>query len=611
MPPPVQQPDPWAEAAKNYKPQAASGNAPSSTAPNDDWKLWQQNGAAAPPQQAGWRTAIDKAAAPISREEQAGHDPLTNAANAVGSGLTGAFLSPIAHPWETAKGLGKTIFSLSQPGGVLPNGENPVGDMGASIVKDYKENGPLEATSRLAGQLGGGYLTGEAGGELAGAALKPFAGPLERSGLSLGNNALGAKGPKPFKYDTNPARGAYESGVLPAMSKHSAAMNVEEALPVAGQNVSDAVMRGGTAPLSDIASSIENPLNEARGIIRGPGGGNRSVEPLDALQVSMARRAPGASQPIYGHGAGTPFTPDETVAAMGRTSQKALPAPLNEIQLHNAPDITGTPSKPITLTQPMRPSRLALSPPTVDTPLTENPFHGRVPPNEGVENAPISASRVGEPFATPEGNPNYGYSDKFPSAEGKWTGGALRRPSGIAEGPVSGMSQAEYIGEIPGERGGPGQPQGTLIRPQSFSVSSEPSPFTNLRHPVASAPDLWRTIQNIDRNTRFNPDPEVEGVNELRRDIRGGLRGNLEEAVPGLKPLSQRYGDLKGVQESLEKTMHSGGGGIGKMAQVPMFPIETTVGKGLYSASKLMRAARSDPFAAAGTVSPLTYRRSQ
>ena len=98
------------------------------------------------------------------------------------------------------------------------------------------------------------------------------------------------------------------------------------------------------------------------------------------------------------------------------------------------------------------------------------------------------------------------------------------------------------------------------VHPTPFSFESAdaayPSDFSDMRHPVSSPTDVWQTIRNIDRNTRFNPDPEVEGVNEVRRDIRGGLRNNLEDAVPGLKPLSERYGDLRTADDAL--SLHSG-----------------------------------------------------
>jgi hypothetical protein len=166
-------------------------------------------------------------------------------------------------------------------------------------------------------------------------------------------------------------------------------------------------------------------------------------------------------------------------------------------------------------------------------------------------------------------------------------------------GTVEGMGPGQYIGEIPGERGGPGQPQGALRRPVQYPESGRPSPFSNLTHPHATAPDLWRTIQNVDKNTRFNPDPEVEGVNELRRDIRGGLRGNLEDAVPGLKPETQRYSDLKGAEDALDRSLH-GGTSLRKMLSVPTFPIETAVGRAMYGAGKAMARPAPPVFANAG-----------
>lgn len=51
MPQSQTQSDPWAEAAKNYKPSADSGSAPAGG--NDDWKIWQQGGDDTPEQGTG------------------------------------------------------------------------------------------------------------------------------------------------------------------------------------------------------------------------------------------------------------------------------------------------------------------------------------------------------------------------------------------------------------------------------------------------------------------------------------------------------------------------------------------------------------------------------
>ena len=326
------------------------------------------------------------------------HHPISTGAQDFGAGVIG-MLSPIFHPKQTLDAATKlALGSTADKMSVL-----------RPMAEQFEENPAgqgIAAVPGLASMLSGAGVEG---------AARDIGEATERGGLNLGNAALGARGPKPFKYGANPARGAFEEGVLPAMSKHSASMKLEHALPQAGAKVSNAVMGGNIVPSSKIAQSIEAPINEANDIMSGFGGG-RSVDPVADLWTSMEAKAPDAATSIYG------------------------------------------------------------------------------------KNAPAN---------------------------------------------------------IP-------------------------------------AHDLWRSIQNLDKNTRFNPDPEVEGVNELRRDIRGGLRGNLEEAVPGLKPISRRYGDLKSAEEVLDRTMHTGSG-LAKLAKVPTFPIESGIGKLMYSGGRGMSAAA--PFA--------------
>jgi hypothetical protein len=94
------------------------------------------------------------------------------------------------------------------------------------------------------------------------------------------------------------------------------------------------------------------------------------------------------------------------------------------------------------------------------------------------------------------------------------------------------------------------------------------------------ASDLWHSIRNIDENTRFKPDLEVEGVNEVRREMRKGLRDKLEDAVPGVKGPSQTYSDLSTAREALDRTMHSGTS-INKLLDPAFFPLKTLGGTGL------------------------------
>lgn len=463
------------------------------------------------------------------------HHILRGAGNVLVS-AGGAIPEMMAHPLETAKMAAFPVAGMIAPSWYEPEA--------AGLKKAFQEH-PEEATEGTVGNLLGGAAAGDFGGELGAGISRKIAPILERGGLGLGNTALGARGPKPFKYGANPARGVFEEGVLPALSKHSAAMKLDEALPGAGERISNAVAQGGSAPLPAIARSIEGPASEARSVIQGPGGGNRSVAPIDALQNSMTQKAPGAGASIYGPKAGTPFTPDEAMTAMQSRGRPLLMAPQEDIPLHSSPDVRGRLSKPVV--------------------IEGNRAMPREFPNYGI-NAPMMNRDLGE----------------IPGEAGD-----ISHIPPFDPNMANGMKFNEYMGQRAGDQGGLGQPQGVLRARPIFPATDNPSPLIDLRHPTATANDLWRTIQNVDKNTRFNPDPEVEGVNELRREMRGGLRGNLEEAVPGLKPLSQRYGDLKSAEETLGRTLHSGTS-LRRAFSVPMFPLESTAGRIMYDAAKTM-----------------------
>jgi hypothetical protein len=166
-------------------------------------------------------------------------------------------------------------------------------------------------------------------------------------------------------------------------------------------------------------------------------------------------------------------------------------------------------------------------------------------------------------------------------------GGILRKFDEPTHGQVDGMGPADYIGEIPGTRGGGGQSQGFLRRPMEFPPSSEPSPLLDLRHPSATPSDVWKTIRNLDEKTRYrmNQPPEIENANELQGNIRGGLRGNLEEAVPEIREPSRIYGDMQASRPGLNRVMNRGAS-LRSLFDVPMYPLETTVGNGLYKAGR-------------------------
>lgn len=116
---------------------------------------------------------------------------------------------------------------------------------------------------------------------------------------------------------------------------------------------------------------------------------------------------------------------------------------------------------------------------------------------------------------------------------------------------------------------------------------------------LTSPVDLWRSIRNLDKNTRFSPDPEIEGVNEVRRDVRGGLRNLLEDHAPGVAPSSQLYGDLRVADDALSRstTPH----GVPKsLSEALAFPATTAVApalvKGGRLASGVAPAVPTNPF---------------
>jgi hypothetical protein len=114
-------------------------------------------------------------------------------------------------------------------------------------------------------------------------------------------------------------------------------------------------------------------------------------------------------------------------------------------------------------------------------------------------------------------------------------------------------------------------------------------PGANLGPGNIAPTDVWRTIQNIDKNTRFNPDPEVEGMNEVRRSVRGGLSGNLKDAVPEVAPHMQTYGDLAGARDAIDRTIHSGQS-LSKIMDLIKYPAETYGGAAMVKGGQALQS---------------------
>jgi hypothetical protein len=127
-------PDPWEEAAKNFKGAPKEGNAPAATsASNDDWKVWQQPGAteaSKPSRLETIRKGIDKAS---ETEPIAG---IKSAANDLGAGTTRVMLNPFAHPLQTLKGVANSMGAAMGN----PDAINNVARSGADFVNQFRQN---------------------------------------------------------------------------------------------------------------------------------------------------------------------------------------------------------------------------------------------------------------------------------------------------------------------------------------------------------------------------------------------------------------------------------------------------------------------------------------
>jgi hypothetical protein len=127
----------------------------------------------------------------------------------------------------------------------------------------------------------------------------------------------------------------------------------------------------------------------------------------------------------------------------------------------------------------------------------------------------------------------------------------LRETVPAIRGPIN-----EAIGRVMGPGGTASTlPYEELGQSMTRTAPGATSPIFGPEAPEEILPsDLWKTIRNVDANTKFHTDPEVESVNEARRDIRGNLRPLLEQTDPAIKPLSRNYSGLSSAGDAMERT---------------------------------------------------------
>lgn len=149
-------------------------------------------------------------------------------------------------------------------------------------------------------------------------------------------------------------------------------------------------------------------------------------------------------------------------------------------------------------------------------------------------------------------------------AVGSRIGDAVTRADQNANAPAITPGQLKPLIDAPirsqlGVIGGPGgtataAPYEGLRQSMNLRAPGATSSIYGPNAPDTILPsDLWKTIKNVDANTRFNTDPEVENVNETRRDMRSNLRPILEASDPTIASLSRTYGDLRSAGTALER----------------------------------------------------------
>jgi hypothetical protein len=386
------------------------------------------------------------------------------------------------------------------------------------------------------------------GGEQVGEFLLPTG--LEEGAAKLGAEALG--------------RGGEFAGRLLGSAAHSAAVNKAQG----GSATTGALMgAGGSAVGQGLAAVAPHAVELAQGIKNSGGRTGKAIldETSGILPNSIRASAKETTNQIG----------SDLGDVMRNASQRPiapvrglLQAPEYEVPLHSSPDVAGTRSQPITLNQPDRPMRLGLPSPSADVPM-----------------AP-------------------GMQEEFPQRLASGTS-SVRAPITI-EGDTTGMGPAQYVGQVPGERGGMGTPQGTLLtRDPAIHGQAEPpapevpyrgislSPFrdmaqsaiddANLKGDVKLAKGVGRVNENTLLNRGLDGErPETvspyefwktkQGVGDavsatkwrpgyndpfsnVQKRIYGSMADTLHSEVPESIPLDSRYSNLIGATKPAERSL--------------------------------------------------------
>jgi hypothetical protein len=172
-----------------------------------------------------------------------------------------------------------------------------------------------------------------------------------------------------------------------------------------------------------------------------------------------------------------------------------LPAPTEDVPLHSAPDIAGTPSQPTVLNQPDRPMPKMLESQTGNRTLPSS-FHSDIFPDQ-----------------LPQGRTNILEGEYQPMA-----------------GETQGMRADQYMGQVPGDRGGVGQVQGVLRQRPSAPIGQAPIPTTEANRVASLAPARQAVSGAMQGAARQNAEGTYNQLGNMQDFL--GRRFSTGEQIP-------------------------------------------------------------------------------
>lgn len=284
----------WRPAVKMNDPAGKARWVPESDLPKVTAAGWKPV-ADAPPESNAVQRAYDRFIAPISGNEHAGValDAIQNFAR-----HTAMAAHPIFHPQEDATALLKSAYEedplvVAQKirEGYKQNGwrgamdayedtakNSTIGRMIGGTAKDFKDNGIVQGTAGLAGDIAGAYL----GGEATKAIAKPLAAPLSKGAETMraaGERFPGAvkQGVQRFKQSAYPTsmaatpQGIAAQNLIKAMVPDEAAVpNIKSAASEVGDAMAAAKRKGSpinskldaAKALRDRSAEVQNHYTE-------------------------------------------------------------------------------------------------------------------------------------------------------------------------------------------------------------------------------------------------------------------------------------------------------------------------------------------------------------